>query len=176
MIVPDPMVKGGIAAVVNGYRGSSLENNNQITYIESYRNGTKSQKLLKACHAYLQFMKEIRKNRPDVVHIHSSFGPSFYRKMPFILWGVHKRIPVVNHIHGAEFAPFYEEASAGKKNLIRKIYNKCTVLIVLSEEWKKKIGQIVPEEKLEILENYCKIPETINWAKRDSRQILFPVL
>ena len=54
MIVPDPMVKGGIAAVVNGYRGSSLENNNQITYIESYRNGTKSQKLLKACHAYLQ--------------------------------------------------------------------------------------------------------------------------
>ena len=24
MIVPDPMVKGGIAAVVNGYRGSSL--------------------------------------------------------------------------------------------------------------------------------------------------------
>ncbi len=173
MIVPDPMVKGGIAAVVNGYRGSSLENNNQITYIESYRNGTKSQKLLKACHAYLQFVKEIRKNRPDVVHIHSSFGPSFYRKMPFILWGVHKRIPVVNHIHGAEFAPFYEEASAGKKNLIRKIYNKCTVLIVLSEEWKKKIGQIVPEEKLEILENYCKIPETINWAKRDSRQILF---
>ena len=36
MIVQNPMVKGGIAAVVNGYRGSQLESDFNIIYVESY--------------------------------------------------------------------------------------------------------------------------------------------
>ena len=32
MIVPNKMVKGGIASVVNGYRGSKLEKDYDITY------------------------------------------------------------------------------------------------------------------------------------------------
>lgn len=31
MVVPNQMVKGGIAAVVNGYRGSKLEKDYEIT-------------------------------------------------------------------------------------------------------------------------------------------------
>ena len=37
MIVPNEAVKGGIASVVNGYRGSALEKRYRITYIESYQ-------------------------------------------------------------------------------------------------------------------------------------------
>ena len=37
MIVQDPMVKGGIAAVISGYYGSRLESDYDITYIESYQ-------------------------------------------------------------------------------------------------------------------------------------------
>lgn len=33
MVVPNRMVKGGIAAVVNGYRGSQLEKDYEITYV-----------------------------------------------------------------------------------------------------------------------------------------------
>ena len=47
MVVPNRMVKGGIAAVVNGYRGSQLEKDYEITYVESYRDGSKFDKLLK---------------------------------------------------------------------------------------------------------------------------------
>ena len=47
MIVPNRMVKGGIAAVVNGYRGSQLEKDYEITYVESYKDGSKFDKLLK---------------------------------------------------------------------------------------------------------------------------------
>ena len=46
MVVPNPMVKGGIAAVVNGYRGSELEKKYDITYVESYKDGSKFEKLL----------------------------------------------------------------------------------------------------------------------------------
>ena len=42
MIVPNRMVKGGIAAVVNGYRGSQLEKDYEITYVESYKDAWSS--------------------------------------------------------------------------------------------------------------------------------------
>ena len=57
MIVQDPMVKGGIAAVVNGYRGSQLEKDYNIIYVESYKDGRKIAKLLKAISGYLHFAK-----------------------------------------------------------------------------------------------------------------------
>ena len=87
MIVPNPAVKGGIASVVNGYRDSALEKRHEISYVESYCDGSKWQKLFKAISGYFAFIGQLIGNRPDVVHIHSSFGPSFYRKMPFIYLG-----------------------------------------------------------------------------------------
>lgn len=172
MIVPDPMVEGGIAAVTSGYYGSRLEEICDVTYVQSYRNGSKWAKLGKALSAYRQFRHLLRTERFDVVHIHSSFGPSFYRKMPFILWASRRGIPVVNHIHGAEFGPFYADASERKKRRVRKVYGKCARFIVLSEEWRERIAQIVPAERIAVVPNYSK-PITLDearalWALRSS--------
>lgn len=52
MVVPNPMVKGGIAAVVNGYRDSQLEKDYSIIYVESYIDGGKLKKLLKGINGY----------------------------------------------------------------------------------------------------------------------------
>lgn len=173
MIVPNESVKGGIAAVVNGYRGSSLEKRYRITYIESYQDGSKWDKLRKALTGYLAFRRLLKKDRPDLVHIHSSFGPSFYRKMPFILWSASRGIPIVNHIHGAEFEAFYEEASAAKRRRVQKIYGKCTRLVALSKEWAGRLAKIVPEERIDVLENYCRIPAEPYDMGRNKKQVLF---
>ncbi len=159
MIVPNKMVKGGIASVVNGYRGSILEKDYKIIYVESYKDGNKFTKLLKAIKGYLQFIKVLIFNRPDLVHIHSSFGPSFYRKLPFIYLASWSRIPIVNHIHGADFNEFYVNASVKKKKIIRKVYSKCNKLIALSEEWKENLSQIVSKDKIVIIENYSILHE-----------------
>ncbi len=171
MVVPAADVKGGIASVINGYREYGFGKEYDITYIESYRNGTKWQKLAKAVRGYLQFFKEINRNVPDIVHIHSSFGPSFYRKMPFIYMASLKKIPIVNHIHGADFDTFYLKASANKKKLIKKVYCKCQIMIALSDEWRDNLKLIVPDEKILVVENYCRIPELSE--KERKRQILF---
>ena len=173
MIVPEPAVMGGIASVVNGYRGSALEQNHEVNYVESYCNGSKKQKLFKALSSYVCFVKQLFHNRPDVVHIHSSFGPSFYRKIPFIYLGRWAGIPVVNHIHGAEFDSFYRQASRCKKKLVRRVYRKCSRLIVLSKEWKKAISHIVPSDRIDIIENYCVIPKEPYDTGRHHNQILF---
>lgn len=160
MVVPNPMVKGGIASVVNGYRGSKLEKDYQVIYVESYKDGGKIAKLMKAISGYLYFAKVLIIDKPDIIHIHSSFGPSFYRKMPFIYMASWAKRLIVNHIHGAEFENFYVNASKKKQKLIRTIYGKCNMLITLSEEWKERLGQIVPAEKIEIIENYSIVNET----------------
>lgn len=170
MIVPDADVKGGIAAVVNGYRSHGFGTDFRVTYVESYCNGGKFRKLFKAVCGYAGFLKELCTNKPDLVHVHSSFGPSFWRKLPFIYMADLGRIPIVNHIHGAEFEQFYTNASDRKKKIIRKVYSKCRTFIALSDEWKKRLSLIVPEDKIVVIENYCIIPELSGERKN---QILF---
>lgn len=159
MVVQDPMVKGGIAAVVNGYRGSQLEKDYQIIYVESYKDGGKFTKLLKAISGYFNFAKVLITDRPDLVHIHSSFGPSFYRKLPFIYMASWAGVPIVNHIHGADFDAFYRDAGDRKKELIRKAYGKCSVVIALSSEWKERLSCVVNAKKIRIIENYSILNE-----------------
>ena len=171
MVVPDAMVKGGIASVVNGYRSFEFGKEYEITYVESYCDGSKAKKLLKALKGYLEFAKVLKEKKPDLVHIHSSFGPSFYRKIPFIYMTVWKNIAIVNHIHGAEFEVFYEKASRRKKALIHRVYDKCDKLIALSEEWKERLSKIVSEEKITVLANYCTIPEKLPETRKN--QMLF---
>lgn len=177
MIVQDPMVQGGIAAVTSGYYGSRLERLCDVTYVQSYCDGSKGDKLRKALAAYKEFRQLLRTESFDVVHIHSSFGPSFYRKIPFIHWAAARGIPIVNHIHGAEFGPFYAEASGLKKALVRKVYGKCTRFVVLSEEWKERIAQIVPSDRITVVPNYSNpvagsVAKEL-WYLRNRRQVLF---
>lgn len=170
MIVPDREVKGGIATVVNGYRGYDFGRDFQVSYVESYCDGGKLRKLFKAVCGYAGFLRELCTNKPELVHVHSSFGPSFWRKLPFIYMAKLWKLPVINHVHGAEFEQFYLRASKRKKNIIRKVYAKCDAFIALSDEWKERLTLIVPEEKIIVIENYCMIPETPN---RKKNQILF---
>ncbi|WP_197089547.1 glycosyltransferase family 4 protein [Bacillus sp. SA1-12] len=176
MVVQDRMVKGGIAAVINGYRGSKLETDYNIQYVESYKDGGKFKKLLKAISGYFHFAKVLLVDKPELVHIHSSFGPSFYRKIPFIYMASWAKKPIINHCHGADFDSFYLDASEKKKRLVEKVYNKCSVMIALSEEWKARLRMIVPSEKVVVIENYSTICEN-SLADRLNRkcnnQILF---
>lgn len=154
MVVQDKMVKGGIAAVISGYYGSRLEQDYEMIYVESYKDGGKLTKLIKGICGYIKFAKVLLVDRPDLVHIHSSFGPSFYRKLPFIYIASWAQKPIINHIHGADFTAFYEQAGEKKKRLIKSVYDKCSKLVALSDEWKERLSRIVSEDKIVIIENY----------------------
>lgn len=172
MIVPNPMVKGGIASVVNGYRDSDLVKDYNIIFIESYMDGSKFDKLIKGVNGYFRYFKILVTEKPDLIHIHSSFGPSFYRKLPFIWLSRMFKVPIINHIHGAEFDDFYTNASPKKRLLISKTYNNCDKFITLSEEWREKIGLIVPSENISVIENYCNAMEPIV-RQHCNKQVLF---
>lgn len=172
MIVQNPMVKGGIASVVNGYRGSKLEKDYDIIYVESYKDGGKVAKLFKALSGYIHFIKVLILDNPDLIHIHSSFGPSFYRKIPFIYLASWAKKPIINHIHGSEFDELYTNASEKKQKLVKKVWDKCDRFIVLSEEWKHRFSVVIPKEKMSVIENYSLVKENYDFHECNN-QILF---
>ena len=173
MIGPDPSVMGGIASVVKGYMQSDLFKDYQIDYISSHVDGSKFNKLVIAVKAYFKFAYKCLFDKPDLVHIHSSFGPSFYRKAIFINLSCIFKIPVINHIHGAEFDKFYTNSSDKKKKLVAKIYNKCFRIVVLTDEWKQIFKEIVDQNKIVVIENYAIIPQCISNFENRENIVLF---
>lgn len=154
MVVPSFSAKGGITSVVSGYRGSQLEKDFEIKYIETYCDGKWLSKLLIALKAYISYIWLLLIWHPAIIHIHSSFGGSFYRKMPFIIIGSWCKKPIINHVHGADFGEFYLNAPETKRKLVKTTYNKCSKLIALSDEWKENLKKIVDESKITVIENY----------------------
>lgn len=174
MVVPSFSAKGGIATVVSGYKGSELEKQYNIKYIESYCDGGKVKKILKAVGAYILFLKEMVVNKPDLVHIHSSFGGSFFRKLPFVYIASAFNIPVINHIHGSEIANLYINASKRKKRLVEDCFDKCKYLVVLSEEWKNNLQIVNTKAPKIVIENYSIIhKECLRRKKHQKKNILF---
>lgn len=162
MVVPSFSAKGGITSVVNGYKGSSLEDEYEISYVETYCDGNKVKKFAKALKGYHAFRNQLKKNRPDIVHIHSSFGASFYRKMPLVFYARMKKIPVINHIHGSEIEKLYTNASRLEKKIIEKTLDRCSVVITLTEENRKKLSVVKTKTRMVVLNNYSSIhPEHI---------------
>lgn len=150
--------KGGISSVVNGYHHSRLEKDFNVHYVESCCDSNKKIiKIGKMLYGYLQYIGQLISFRPEIVHVNSSFGFSFYRKIPYIYLGKFTRAKVINHIHGAEFGVFYGNASEKKKKLISTVYNKADFLIALSDEWKENLALIVPKAKIRTIENYSVI-------------------
>ena len=176
MIVPSFTAKGGITSVVSGYTESSIVTDYDLKFIETYCDGGKVQKIVYALIGFVKFVWLVLIWKPEIVHVHSSFGASFYRKRPFIIFAKKHGIPIINHVHGADFDEFYVNAGNKRKRIIQKTYNSCDKLIALSEEWKEKLVEIVPEKKIVIIENYsiiCDKALAQKDNKKNNHQVLF---
>ena len=157
MIVPSFSAKGGITTVVNGIKNSNLNDEYSIKYIESYCDGGKIKKLIKALISYIQYLILLLFFKPNLIHVHMAFGASYYRKMFFMKVAFLFRIPVICHIHGAEFDKFYENKCDEQKKKIRSLLNKCKFIIVLSKEWKQTFEQLIDKNKICLIENFGEI-------------------
>lgn len=174
MVVPSFSARGGIATVVKGYRNSVIEKEYEITYIETYCDGSKRKKIQKAIYSYCYFIYYLIKKNPDIIHIHSSFGASFYRKLPFIWLSSILKKPIINHIHGSEMDKFYISASKIKKKLVENTYNKCQILICLSEELQKKLEKIQLKSEVRLVENFSIFPDKVlKKENKDSVTVLY---
>lgn len=155
MIGPDSAVKGGISSIIRHIQQSELVQMHRIRFLSSFMDyPSKLRKLAIGGCSYFRFIGMVSRKKPDLVHVHTSFGASFYRKAVFFLLSECMHIPLVNHIHGAEFDKFYQNASAWKRRLVAWIYRKAAATIVLSESWKSAVEEIVGDKPVVVLNNF----------------------
>lgn len=113
--------------------------------------------------ALIFFLEKLLKGQVDLVHIHVSERGSVVRKSILALLAFAFSKPVIMHTHGCEFHLFYNKLPRTIKQLLNKVLQNCTCLIVLSESWKKiyidkcnlKVNQV------KVLYNPVAVPQNV---------------
>ncbi|CZQ96520.1 glycosyl transferases group 1 [Trichococcus palustris] len=174
MIGNDSSVKGGITSVINQLREHDWKNENvELHFIPTYIETNAINKILFFGVAYFKIIWALLTFGPDVIHIHMSYRGSFQRTYLIhklcLIFGVQDVI----HLHGSEFKKWYDESKSYKQKKIRSLLRECSAMIVLGDEWKRRIKEIEPKTNTIVVSNTVSIPiEIVKW--NDSRfQVLF---
>ena len=167
--------KGGISAVINVYREAGLFARFPIYAIATHCDGSYFAKLGIASVAMLRFLEELVFRRIGLLHVHVSSRASFWRKCLFLVPSYFLGIPVIVHLHGSEFANFYEiECGPLRKRLVRWVFDRASCVIVLSETWKRWVTGISTNAHIQVLYNPVLVPEKAqDYCDRDYGTLLF---
>lgn len=94
------------------------------------------------------------RQRPDLVHVHTSQMFSFYRAAFYVLFASYVwRIPVFLHIHGSSFDEFVSTKSTVSRKLQSIVYGASSEIIVLSQYWKQQLEPHTDSDKITIIPN-----------------------
>lgn len=147
-------VRGGIAAVVRGYRNGGLFDRFRITYITTHREGSAAGKIFAALGAYARLCSALATGSAPLIHIHLASRASFWRKSVVCALAALWRRPYVLHLHGGDFSKFYDEECGGfAKAIVRKVLRRAAVVLALSEHWRATLLRICPEARVRTLPN-----------------------
>src|SRR5690606_17109498 len=106
-IDPASKEKGGISSVIDIYRAAGLLTRWPIHYIGTIASGSHAHKVRVALGALASFIRMLLSRRVALVHAQTASRASFWRKSIFMLLARAARVPVILHLHGAEFEHFY---------------------------------------------------------------------
>lgn len=161
-----PKGKGGIKAVTDTYSTEFKP----FKIIYSQRDGSRMTKTAFAFTAYVRFIITLLKDRKiKVVHIHSSARGSFWRKAIFIRIALKFKKKVIFHSHSGSFKDFYNSNS----DKVRKILDRCDVIVALSEQWKSFFNSIGYISNCIVINNPIVAPSITPRATDNIKHILF---
>lgn len=172
MIGPARNVMGGISSVVNCYFETSLIHRVNLTYIESHCDGSKIKKLFKAIISYFKFIYILVSTKIDIVHIHTSYNMSFYRKTAFFLIAKFFLKNIILHVHSGRFDSFCNK-NKFNKYLVRMIFQHSKVIIALSNYWKDIFLNYSDNKNVKVIYNPINIEKYSSTLDKKSTEIIF---
>ncbi|WP_190287812.1 glycosyltransferase family 4 protein [Massilia sp. NR 4-1] len=166
---------GGISSVVGVYRDAGLFQRFPIEYIATHRDGGAGRKLRTMGGALWRFAVLALRGQVALAHVHTASRASFWRKSLFFLIAFLCRIPVLLHLHGAEFHVFYErDCGPLRRWLVRAIYNRVSHVVVLSASWRDWVSSISRNPRISVVYNPVVVPPAVaDWSQRLPGQTLF---
>lgn len=116
----------------------------------------------------------LRKYRPDIVHIHTCSGPTFYRSSLDLLLAKLHGLPVILHIRGGRFGEFLQGLTVAKRRLVRRALLSADRVIALSPSWERRIQRFDSQICLRVVPNGVVSPSrTKQWHPQSKVKIVF---
>ena len=174
MLGPSLEEKGGMGTVqkqiINQISGTA-----KVQHISTWDGKNSSLSLF--FRAMILFLHKLLQNEVDLVHIHLAEGGSVVRKSILAIIAFLFNKPVIMHTHGCEFHLFYKQLPQIFQYAVNLVLQKCTIVIVLSESWKKfYINQCkLNPKKTKVLYNPVTIPSEIP-RRRNAKTITLAFL
>lgn len=158
MVGTHPDTMGGIASVVSVYRQSDFFQRRSVRYFASHGDGSAAKKLVIAFASWFVFIAHMAVGRLNLVHAHVSSRASFWRKSLFLLPSIWVGLPTILHLHGSEFRIFYEkECSKRQKRWVRYVFDNCSQVIVLSQDWHKWVSEMTANPRVAVVFNPVEV-------------------
>jgi glycosyltransferase involved in cell wall biosynthesis len=148
--------QGGIVAVNAAYAAAGLFGSEELglaaQYFPSTRDGLRFIKLAYAALRLARFALAALPP-PTVVHLHTTWHASFWRKCAYAWIARAKGAQVIHHIHAFGFLDFYERGGRIRRSAVRATLRRADALIALTEGMGRRLSRIAPEQRVEILPN-----------------------
>lgn len=153
MTGPAETVKGGMRTVVNQYLSFDGWENIHLRYIPTHMEGSSIKKALFFGLQLLKLLADQVREKADIIHMHVSERGSFFRKS--LVLGIFRFLgaKTVLHHHGAEFFPFFDNASPAVRRYIIRTVEKADVNLVLSKYHLGMMQERFPKGKFQVLYN-----------------------
>lgn len=166
--------RGGVSAVVGVLKGAGLFDRCGVMYLSTHRDGGAGTKLAALVRAWFCYVGLLLGGKVALLHAHTASRASFWRKSLFILPAFLARVPVVLHLHGAEFQVFYEkECSVWARRYVHWVFQRVSQVVVLSESWKRWVRSSFPSARVRVIPNPLFVPELSTKTVRASCTLLF---
>jgi glycosyltransferase involved in cell wall biosynthesis len=161
--------RGGIAAVVNAYRGAGLFARWPIDYVETHCDGSAAVKLLCAAQAFLRMLGLVCCHGTAVLHVHAASRASFWRKSVFMALAQLAGWPIVFHLHGGGFARFYEEeCSPWQRRVIRHFLGRAACIVTVSQRWSVWLRSVTANPRVTCIPNPVALSAVASAARAES--------
>ena len=178
MAGPLPPAIGGMASVIGALCASSLVRCVDLRLFETGKTTPEGRSLWRAVRARAAVMSAwygLLGQRPrPVAHIHTCSGLSYFLDGALVLLARMRGVPIVLHIHGARFDAFLDSLNGPMAGLARWIARGADAVIVLSDDWHRRLAPRLPGVRLFVVANgVSAVPERAEPAGDDVPRFLF---
>ena len=114
--------------------------------------------------AYLRLSAACLSGKADILHAHVAERGSVLRKFALCAPALLCRIPVIMHMHGAEFVQFYGKLPVSLKALVRGFLRRCDSIVVLGSWWQEYVIRELELDRSRVVVLHNAVPAPANMA------------
>jgi glycosyltransferase involved in cell wall biosynthesis len=106
---------------------------------------------------YLRFIWVLFSFRPQIIHIHTSQGLAWLKDTYYAVVSKTCRRKIVLHMHGGNFSEHFDRFPAPIRWFSRTVLFHADAIIAVSDDWKKRMADLLPLEKTLVIRNCIAI-------------------